>query len=242
MLAALQRAALLVQLRAIARGAAGGGAADPAAEADGLEALSLGRIRRLRRLLARPDAALPRTLSRIEAELRGGAPPPPPRAASDSEGDEDESEEALLADPAEAAPRGARALALHDRLAAALEALADAAALPAPPLPPPRPTGGSGGGKRRAALSSSEDECAICMDAAADVELQPCAHSMCFACSCRMCGHAGGRGAEVQCAFCRAPIEGFSSRRAAAGLGRAMAAAKLAPATPGPAAPRPAAA
>jgi ankyrin repeat protein len=244
MLAALQRAALLVQLRAIARGAEGGGAADPASEAaDGLEALSLGRIRRLRRLLARPDAALPRTLSRIEAELRpSGAPPPPLRAASDSEEDGDESEEALLADPAEAAPRGARALALHDRLAAALEALADAAALPAPPAPPPRPTGGCGSGKRRAALSSSEDECAICMDAAADVELQPCAHRMCFACSCRMCGHAGGRGAEVQCAFCRASIEGFSSRRASAGPGLAMAAAKLAPATPGPAAQRPAAA
>lgn len=50
-------------------------------------------------------------------------------------------------------------------------------------------------------------ECSICMDATSEIKVDPCGHSLCFACACRLCGPST-RG--VNCPFCRRDVAEFA--------------------------------
>jgi len=48
------------------------------------------------------------------------------------------------------------------------------------------------------------EDCHICMDAGAEVAFQPCSHSICFQCACRLCMRCSD---SATCPFCRRDVE-----------------------------------
>ncbi len=66
------------------------------------------------------------------------------------------------------------------------------------------------------------DDCAICMDDAAEVCFAPCDHSVCFSCACKLCCR---NGECIICPFCRSPVSSVAALAGARGGALAVVAA-----------------